>query len=62
MHNDTELVIAITRLSAAALGYSTLKKLLEEHCRIADYGHVRFVHIVNPAQELFIAHSFGTEK
>ena len=51
MHNDTELVIALTQLSAAALGYSTLKKLLEEHCRLADYGHVRFVHIViNPTQ------------
>ena len=35
MHNDTKLVKASAQLSAAALGYSTLTKLHEGHCRLA---------------------------
>ena len=34
MHNDTELIKALAQLSAATLGYSTLKKLQEGYCMV----------------------------
>ena len=41
MHNDTELFKASAQLSAAALSYSTLKKLQEVHCQLATGTQLR---------------------